>query len=203
MKRVTQDLWKLNHRVANKLNDISFTNEAPKGLSPALVFPAKRNGEIRISEQEARLLYCKELDDSSYYYSLETPTNNKYNFSNQKGSGRSGNVDLTIYKGGEKFHPAANIEFKKGQPEQKYVNKDLKKLIRESPPGNWFHVVKNANATTISSLFAKFQSGLISLKNSVPDKTSIIFCIVVLELGWGCIKNFFMIGLMLVISRIM
>ncbi len=111
--------------------------------------------EVRISEQEARLHFIKVLDSSDYYYSIETPTEQPYQFSGKKPI--SANTDLTIYTMEKKsLKKLINVEFKSGNPEPKQIDKDIEKLIREGYPGNWFHLLKTANSGTLPSLSKKF-----------------------------------------------
>src|SRR5690349_1901655 len=74
-----------------------------------LIFPCKRDGTIRISEQEAKLLFVQHLTvDQKYYFCVETPTAETYQ---QKGKTPiSARVDLTLLGGERK--PLAHIELK-------------------------------------------------------------------------------------------
>ena len=106
-----------------------------------LVFPKKRDGKRRVSEQEARFLFLLHVEQNSdYFYSLETPTEEEYSFS---GSGsRSGNIDVCLYENEERKHL---IEFKALNPKLDALSKDFEKLFRDAPSLNNFfvHVLEN------------------------------------------------------------
>lgn len=157
---------------------------------------------VRVSEQEARFAFLCELEKSDrFYFSIETPTHHKYKdfsthdpnvFQRIGGEGRSGEVDLTIYKD-VKFqenieqHKILNVEFKKGQAEKSAVRKDILKLFYEAPCGLWFHVIQHTDKGTLPELINKLNDGLDYVRNyPTPNEingisTKIMFYIVVLE----------------------
>ena len=110
-----------------------------------LIFPNYNNhkdniDKTRISEQEARFLLTRELEsprNTDLYYSIETPTQKKYRFSDDgkllknpriDEKGRSASIDLAIHKWNEeKFIITNLIEFKFGN--NKTCRKDLLKLL--------------------------------------------------------------------------
>lgn len=68
-----------------------------------LKFPKYRDGKTRVSEQELRFTLTKIHELSSqtdFYYSVETPTQEKYSFSG-KGE-RSASSDMSFYKNNDK-----------------------------------------------------------------------------------------------------
>ena len=84
-------------------------------------------------------LFVKCDDMHGYTYSVETPTENKYRFSEsgnnvipECGTGRRGNTDVTIFKGDTKV---AMIEFKSGNPDEHSHAKDFIKLKEEPGSG--------------------------------------------------------------------
>jgi len=176
--------------IVSKNNKPPSSNKVPKNN---LIFPNYSNYDIRISEQEARVQFILNLEKfSKYFYSIETPTELKYSdFTtiNPKvnAKGRSAEVDLSIYdkKNGEVNKKIINIEFKKGQPDETAINKDLLKLYAEDKFGIWFHLLENARGdinnknSTISSLIKKLNKGLdVVLKNK---SSCIMFFIVILN----------------------
>ena len=191
---IVEDLIEINRRLSHDLWNLSCIGEKPSGLSPRLIFPKKRiknkkNEDVkRISEQEARILYCNILNNLNYFYSIETPTEDTY-----KQSGKtaiSALSDLSIYhyaNGG--FKKRANVEFKALNPVTIDISKDIEKIIREGKDGNWFHVLKNIDKGTLPSVFDKFISSL-KEHSDKGNKISILFCICVLEKEWGMIKHF-------------
>ena len=133
-------------------NDLFEMYNAIKEFDPAIglprfIFPEYRpeysdedNTEtksriIRISEQEARILYCFNLNNNKYKYcyAIETPTGQPYNFTEKNSNGdkgesnkegRSALSDLSIYdlssdNKDNKLVKAVNVEFKAHNPEQK------------------------------------------------------------------------------------
>lgn len=173
---------------------------------PRFIFPEYRDKgnyetKLRISEQEARMLYCFNLNDNKYkyWYSIETPTSQLYNFTKKdnkgdKGEsnkeGRSALSDLSIYdlssdNKDNKLVKAVNVEFKAHNPGQKSYDKDIEKLIAEKVCGNWFHLLKNTDNGTIKSLNFKFKSALnkVILEKGFNENKDlwILFFIVILE----------------------
>ncbi len=195
-------------------NDLFVMYNASKEFNPAIslprfIFPEYRDKgnhetKLRISEQEARMLYCFNLNDNKYkyWYSIETPTGQLYNFTKKESKGdkgesnkegRSALSDLSIYdlssdNKDNKLVKAVNVEFKAHNPGQKSYDKDIEKLIAEKVCGNWFHLLKNGDNGTIKSLNSKFSIALnkvISEKDSNENNKNkdlwILFFIVILE----------------------
>lgn len=135
-----------------------------------------RNGETRISEQELRFIfveqfnkYCKK-NSWNAYYSVETPTEEKYIFS-KKGDkncpykvdgegngGQSAMIDLSIHD--DKFERIALIEFKALNPKKSAFDKDFCKLSNEpkSPATFFVMIVKSHDDDTIKSLREKIET---------------------------------------------
>ena len=133
----SNDLIEMNRRVSYTLWNAVSPNKTPAGLSPRLIFPELRGGNIRISEQEARLLWCTMLQDTSYYYSVEAPTTETYVQTGTKPQGAR--TDVALYRSCETgLKRVANIEFKAHNATQGQIRKDLEKLLREEITGNWF-----------------------------------------------------------------
>ena len=120
-----------------------------------LIFPSKRDGTLRISEQEAKLLFVQRLTvDKRYCFSVETPTGETYQ---QKGKTPiSARVDLTIFGPGRK--PLAHVELKAHNCTVEAIRKDLEKLLRERTTGMWFHTILRADGRTLDILIRKFKS---------------------------------------------
>lgn len=106
-----------------------------------LFIPSTGEDSIRISEGEIRSAFIEQfLKDpifQSYSYSVETPTESSYRFSNESGkripsidpSGRRGNIDACIMNNGQR---AAIIEFKANNAGFFEHGKDFLKLKSES-----------------------------------------------------------------------
>lgn len=188
-KELRKDLIEVNRRLSYDLWNVSCFNKKPSGLSPRLIFPIKRtNEEIRISEQEARILYCNILNNLNYFYSIETPTNETYQHTGN--TPLSALSDLSIYRYIDNgFEKMANVELKAHNPATKNISKDIEKIIKEKIDSNWFHILKNIDKGTLPSVFDKF---IFSLKehSNKGSKISILFCICILEKKFSIIKYF-------------
>jgi hypothetical protein len=105
-----------------------------------IIFPKKRDGTYRVSEQEFRFAFIEALiehnkatlDSDKIYYSVETPSEGVYQFSKdnmpkiaENDEGRSASFDLTLYRNKRVI---ALIEFKAHNVNKLYVWKDLLKL---------------------------------------------------------------------------
>jgi hypothetical protein len=105
-----------------------------------IIFPKKRDGKDRVSEQEFRFAFIEALiehnkttlDSDKIYYSVETPSKDVYQFTKgnmpqiaEDGDGQSASFDLTLYRNKRVI---ALIEFKAHNVNKLYVWKDLLKL---------------------------------------------------------------------------
>ena len=145
--------------------------------SSRIIFPLKRESkdnkeEFRISEQELRFVfveefnkYCSENWDA--YYSVETPTSKRYDFSNKENpckvdysNGQSAMVDFSIFlKEQDKLTRVALIEFKALNPDKQSYMKDYVKLLNEDQKFVYFiMIVKSANDRTIKSIAEKIKA---------------------------------------------
>lgn len=167
------------------LSDIYYNINNIEGR---LIFPAHK--KYRVSEQEARFLFTRELEkQKNLYYSVEVPTKEKYKFSSkgkkinpptQDNSGQSGNVDVCIYAKDKKTIISL-VEFKAGQPDEHSIAKDfLKLLLDESGLQNYFiHVLKNSNNKTIKNVKEKYKKVLKQLqKNKKKSNIRILIYII-------------------------
>ncbi|MDO9155018.1 MAG: hypothetical protein Q7U47_15135 [Paludibacter sp.] len=141
-----------------------------------LIFPkyqcGKHQNEKRVSEQEARLLFIRELELKNHmniFYSIETPTKKSYKFSSkeekdsypdivsvEKG-GQSASFDLTIYN--DQLQRIHFIEFKNGNVDT--IKKDfLKLLCDEDNKENYFvNIIEREdlkNRNTLASIERKY-----------------------------------------------
>ena len=183
------DLIEMNRRVSYALWNAISPNKIPTGLSPRLIFPELRGGNIRISEQEARLLFCTMLQDTSYYYSVEAPTTETYVQSGT--TPLSARTDVALYRSVENgLKRVANIEFKAHNATQEQIRKDLEKLLREKITGNWFHLLASTNSGTIPRLFEKFIKAFSECSSYVDCDIDIVFGICVLRKPRLLIRQF-------------
>ena len=135
-EKLKKDLFEINRRLSYDLWNVSCFNKKPSGLSPRLIFPVNRiNGEIRISEQEARILYCNILNSLNYFYSIETPTDNPYQQSGKTATSALSDISIYCYIN-NKFEKLGNVELKAHNPAKKNISKDVEKIIKEDKVGN-------------------------------------------------------------------
>lgn len=152
-----------------------------------LIFPKKRDESIRVSEQEVRFLLVRELElhkvDHGFYYSVETPTEGLYKFSEggkiidlKTGLGQSANIDLTLYKrkddSGGGFVRKHLFEFKFGN--ENSHKKDFVKLLFDTNGLYNFYInivdvesLKKRN--TLKSVERKYQEAITEI-NSKREK---------------------------------
>ena len=187
---IIKNVLEINRRLFYELWNVADNSKLPTGLSPRLIFPKNRDEEIRISEQESRVLFCGILNNLNYFYSIETPTEELYT---QKGdTPKSALSDLSLYiQSNEKFIKVLNVELKALNPDAEAFRKDIEKLMRENVPGNWFHTLKNIDSGTLPNIFKKIANSIKDCKKNCDCKNfSIIFSFCGLEQQWGCIKHF-------------
>ena len=169
-----------------ELKQIGSENEKSNILQKSkLIFPkyccGEHKGEKRVSEQEARLLFIRELEkkDHFYYYSIETPTSKLYNFSDKNGpiiipdngkNGQSASFDLTLYKENKRRH---FIEFKNGNVNT--VKKDFLKLLcdRDNTDNFFINIVDRKNLhtrSTLKSIKDKYQDAINYIENKIDQE---------------------------------
>ena len=140
-----------------------------------IVFPLKRSKEIRVSEQELRFVFVEQFNkyctnaknNCNLFYSIETPTQKEYNFSNPNSKNqRSGCIDLVIFNSeGERI---CLIEFKANNPPIDNYKKDFAKLDKEDVElGYFIQIVENSETTTV-----------LNIENKIDDfkKQAIYYC---------------------------
>ncbi len=158
--------------------------------STSLIFPSywpsalNDSFRARVSEAEARVIYCLALEKQKLPYAVEVPTTQKYTFSGTtKLSARS---DLVVYAS-QPGSPQTlirdlAIEFKAHNPRVEAIRKDLEKLLREPCNGLWFHILKNADTRTIPVLFEKFDVAIRELRDLWQEcDHSVAICAVVMQ----------------------
>lgn len=144
-----------------------------------LIFPMKIQADgtkerDRISEQELRQLFIEEfkVKHRNLYYSIETPTKNKYSFTNENNEkkiadsvnvGQSALVDMCVFEKEKKsYKRILNIEFKHKNATEGNISKDILKLMYEEQNGAFILLLKNTNGGTLNNLAEK--------RNGVVDK---------------------------------
>jgi hypothetical protein len=177
------DLHEINQTISKDLWNMVSVKTEPAGPSPRLIFPIRREGSIRISEKEAEILCCGLLNNfKDYYYSVETPTEQTYIQSGQRGPSARSDLSLYVFKD-RQFLKVVNIEFKAHACDPKNIAKDIEKLGREGITGNWFHTLGNLNKGTFLKLFQKFETAFLEYRNEFSSlkKISVLFCFCVLK----------------------
>lgn len=162
-------------------------------INTSLIFPRYRNTEqqsasenteqentasdLRVSEQEARFCFAAAVErGKEYRYSVETPTLLPYQFTGM--TGISAQTDLTLWSLDEE-EKVYNIEFKAKNPVQKSIDKDIRKLVGEVPPGIWFHLFEKADNETFPALARKFGNAF--LQYGQDKSNGFLFAICALE----------------------
>lgn len=161
----------------NLFNSLNHENKKEFKNEIKLIFPSKSDGISRVSEQEIRFLFINLLDKKTgYFYSVEAPTKEKYNFTGKDGNERSGNIDVCIYENNKRKHL---IEFKALNPKQASFDKDFEKLfLDEKGLTNYFvHVVDkfdNKRNSTLLNIEKKYREAINHVKEKPKiDMTSI------------------------------
>lgn len=140
-----------------------------QGNNSGIIFPKYATDRTRVSEQELRCVFIHKLNQlypGEFYYSVETPTGNKYRFTDKKNpvideTGESARIDLTIHEKGDPDNRLCIIEFKAhgGTSECNYT-KDLLKLYTE-PKGDlryFIQIFESSDVRTIERVSQKLQN---------------------------------------------
>ena len=142
--------------------------------------PMKKDNEPRISEQELKYafleLFVKDNDMKGYEYSVETPTEGKYKFTDNGekiipmcGNGRKANIDVVIFNGDERV---AIIEFKAGNPDEHSHAKDFLKLREEEQGNDLIRIFVELYSATDNGTLSNIQDKLYNNKyGNIGDNT--------------------------------
>lgn len=168
IKMEAECLVKICEKVLKGLTNIGWENEIGDS-NERLIFPSK-SGVKRISEQELKQLFIEIFikDYTSLFYSIETPTVNKYSFTNEPNKikvgddddkGQSALLDMCVFRKEKKsYERILNIEFKHKNATEKNISKDILKLIHEEPNGTFILLLKNTDSGTLRSILNKFSN---------------------------------------------
>ncbi len=138
-----------------------------------------------LNEQHLRFNFVEKLIEEiksgwNVKYSVETPTNGKYKFSNnganepvQRGIGQKGSFDLTIHDN-NLSQIIALIEFKAKNPDGHEFAKDFCKLGNSKEGDNntlrlFIHILNKIDDTTIESLQYKYEGKQKHTSEEVED----------------------------------
>lgn len=188
----------LSKNVLIRLSEMD--NETKGGYSTEqLIFPqkAQANGTKlinRISEQELRLLFIEEFkkDFNHLFYSVETPTEEKYKFGENYKSivqnvnirKTSASLDMCIFERiSDNYKRILNIEFKHKKCNDKNIGKDILKLLRESQDGAFIHLLNNTDRGTFcnkgkTGIFDIFHKSFLDLKSNWNNEDKTIHLII-------------------------
>ncbi len=156
IEREAVDVVVICKKVLDRLNLMDY--EKDNGESEErLIFPNKiqATGNIkRVSEQELRFLFIEEfkIKYPELYYSIETPTEEKYKFGNNYEDivknayihKTSASIDMCVLgRKNDIYKRLLNIEFKHKNTKDKNIGKDILKLVREKQNGVFIHLLNN------------------------------------------------------------
>ena len=137
-----------------------------------ILFPRKQDGNLRVSEQEARFAFVEGLCHSPLLYSVETPTTKPYQFTGD--TPMSAQTDLTVNE--DQRERICNVEFKKGgiglDADPFPIYKDMQKLLREPIWGLWFHLLESVNNSTINNLLKVITTQIDQVQRDFNDIAS-------------------------------
>lgn len=146
--------------------------------APYLIWPEKRDASTRVSEQESKILITQWLQLNERFYSVETPTSERYR---QSGASElSARIDITVYSKRNASARMLNIELKAGTPTDESFRKDLEKLLRERVRGLWFHTLTKARHQTWLSLEDRICRAIDAVIDHAGTATHIVdfaFCV--------------------------
>ena len=208
------DVTKIIKDSLQELQKIGEEKEFPgENQDSKLIFPKKRKTtERRRSEKEAVFLFVRELEKSEgkLYYSVETPTQKKYKFSeNNKPcdpqilpekvrGGTSARFDVTLYlKRGANEISKKHIEFKFGNNDT--CRKDFLKLLcdddNQSVINYFINIIESKDIIkskdTIESLKEKFKTSIEYILKKYKDQKHSKLRIFVFILDYSEGNNFF------------
>jgi hypothetical protein len=172
---------KVNELIKASLEEllkVGNEGDTPVKTDSKLIFPQKRDKSKRNSEQEARFLFVREVEkQNEYYYSVETPTKEKYSGFKAKNpklstdGGRSASIDVCLYKINDNHYERKHlIEFKAHTKGESDILKDFLKLLCDGKGlTNYFvHIITNSNVDTLPTIKDRYEQ---ALKNALKQKS--------------------------------
>ena len=173
-----KDILEVSKKVLTRLNEIGYEKHKKKSVGQ-LIFPTKSDLQ-RISEQELRQVFVEVFNDDNQdlYYSIETPTINKYSFGKDDDSiktnldGRSALIDMCVFEkenDESEYSRLLNIEFKHDNVAYKNFSKDILKLMHEKENGAFIILLNNTNSGTLINTGDKRKGVIDKLVQSFND----------------------------------
>jgi hypothetical protein len=156
---------------------IGKENAIQQDAKSRLIFPKKRDDKKRISEQELRLLLVWELENQKeFYYSVETPTEDKYVFSGSGERPASARIDLCLHDLNGNRVSLIELKYKNVD-----VRNDFFKLLCDSEAEqNYFiQFVDNIDGGTIPSIEEKYKEAIDSISKEKIKSCIKIFLFVI------------------------
>ena len=164
LNKIIDSTFQIIQDVYNKQKEVGgIPNDNPRSR---IVFPQKRKEHVRVSEQELRFIFVEQLNEEirkgwNVYYSVETPTRDKYCFKNNEAivsnDGQSASFDLAIHD--KDYQRIALMEFKANNAGVHEHKKDYVKLMNPKERDNiacfFIEVVQGIDSGTINSLKSK------------------------------------------------
>jgi hypothetical protein len=178
----------------------SETAPPPAASDSRIIYPVKRDtntNKRRVSEQEAKQLFLKQLENQThFFYSVETPTLKTFRFQGLSApalanDGRSASIDVCLYEAtGTGYKRKHYVEFKAHNVKKFSISKDFFKLRYDNDGVsmiNYFvHVIETFDKGTINRLRDKYQNAFkpqdSDFANAQSVKNKIIVCLCVLTL---------------------
>lgn len=185
-----EQIERLEKIIEESLKDMNrlIHPECNETLKSRIIIPqySQKNGEDnRYSEQELKCIFLSKIEqDDFFYYSVETPTKDKYCFKGNNPkvySVSKGNInqfvsarfDVSIYKDREiKDGLMSHLEFKYGNCKQTHIKKDFLKILFEADlcAKNYFvHYVKSSDKRTERSIVEKYQGSIKYIADYLSD----------------------------------
>ena len=191
-------LKKMDYELQNMDSMSKNQNSKEKLIFPNKIESSGAKNVKRISEQELRQIFIEEFNtpDNELYYSIETPTVQKYSFGKSfadikvSNIGQSALIDMSIFeKDTSNYKRIYNIEFKHANCELKSIAKDIFKLIHEKEDGAFIILLDNTDNGTLrndkeTGVFDKLYESFNAYKDQWVQINKKIF-IVILSLEQG------------------
>jgi hypothetical protein len=182
VQNITIDLIEsICEKVARSVNRLSNEREISSLLTDSkIIHPINNsnNAKARISEQEVRYIFAKQIEklEENIYFSLETPTKNKYNFTGNKATSASTDLTMFLLNDAGWLDRQINVEFKAHNVEYKKYKKDFEKLLVEEYNGLFFQILESVNNGTLNvnstrkGILVKYNEAVNELKHIFKDE---------------------------------
>jgi len=167
-KQTARALWELDRSGHCGLLILPRTRVLHRGADP---LTQASDGDPRLSEQEARYLFARAVEQRGLQFSLETPTKEV------AGKGKSSaRFDLTLYSAMPEYH--IHVEFKDGlgtdgeKSSEGTYEHDLKKLLKYGVElGGFFVVLQKANTKNLCVLKSRLREAVEKAGKDLTDSS--------------------------------